>query len=223
MQGGVPMSPGYAPVPQGYPRAGSPTPPQARPPTPLPGLGTPLCPPVATCPQLTRDPWAPSWAWHPSWRWPGRGPGPATTPCSPWAQWPPRRGSGRTRTRRTGDKYFSAKLNIFVQTTTAGSAPLPCAVPRPLPWVTLVEDSLSTEAHSCRQPRQTTPGRCRPGQAALTVVRGRMSYLENLACQVLPFFIHPNKMKQQTKYWNVIKCFQILETFQTFCYMQHPS
>ena len=120
------------------------------------------------------------------------------------------------------DNYFPAKPNIFTNTA-AGCAPLPCAGPRPLPWVTQVADSLSTEALSCRQQQPTTPGRCRPAEATLTVVRGWMSYLENLACQVLPFFIHPNNMKQQTKYWNVIKCFQILETFQTFCYMQHPS
>ena len=39
MQGGVPMSPGYAPVPQGYPQGGVPYPPAGQTPYPPAGSG----------------------------------------------------------------------------------------------------------------------------------------------------------------------------------------
>ena len=105
------------------------------------------------------------------------------------------------------DNYFPAKPNIFTNTA-AGCAPLPCAGPRPLPWVTLAADSLSTEALSCRPQQPTTPGRCRPAEATLTVVRGWMSYLENLACQVLPAFLYPSKQNETTN--KILECKKVL-------------
>ena len=111
------------------------------------------------------------------------------------------------------DNYFPAKPNIFTNTA-AGCAPLPCAGPLPLPWVTQVADSHSTEALSCRPQQPTTPGRCRPAEATLTVVRGWMSYLENLACQVLPAFLYPSKQHETTN--KILECNKVLSNSGNF-------
>ena len=109
--------------------------------------------------------------------------------------------------------YFLAKPNIF----TNKQAPRRCPARGPSPshglprWRTASVRRPSAAARSSQLP-QADVGQQRPH--TLTVVRGWMSYLENLACQVLPAFLYPSKQHETTN--KILECNKVLSNSGNF-------